>query len=160
MAALWDLATTWGSFYANHAALRTVVTFAHVGSLVVGGGAAIAADRATLGAPRADGAARGAQLDALQNTHRLVVCSLALVVLSGIAMFAADVDTFLHSRVFWIKMAVVVLLMVNGALLYRAETRVRNGEAAAWKTVHGAALASVSLWLLATLAGVALMNIG
>jgi hypothetical protein len=160
MAAVWDLAATWGSWYANHAVLRTVVTFAHVGSLIVGGGAAIAADRATLGAPRIDVAARGAQLDALRNTHRLVVFSLVLVVLSGLAILAADVDTFLYSRVFWIKMALVVVLLVNGALLYRAETRARNGDAAAWKTLHATSIASVSLWLIVTLAGVALMNIG
>jgi len=160
MAALLDLAATWGSVYANHGALRTVVIFAHVGSLIVGGGAAIAADRATLGAPRIDLAARGAQLDALQNTHRLVVFSLALVVISGIGMFAADVDTFLYSRVFWIKMTVVALLLANGALLYRAETRARSGDAAAWKILHGTAIASVALWLAATLAGVALLNIG
>jgi hypothetical protein len=160
MAALSDLATSWGSVYANHAALRTAVVFAHVASLIVGGGAAIAADRATLRALWLDRTGGGVPLEILQSTHRLVILSLVLVAASGVLMFAADVTTFLYSRIFWIKMGIVTLLVVNGALLFRAEGQARRGAASAWPTLHMTAVASVALWLLAALAGVALTNIG
>jgi hypothetical protein len=160
MAYLSDLATSWGSVYANHAVLRTVVVFAHVASLIVGGGAAIAADRATLRALAVDDTGRGTSLALLQSTHRVVIASLMLVALSGLMMFTADVTTFLYSRVFWTKMALVALLVVNGALLWKAERRAERREHAAWRTLRVTAHASVALWLLATLAGVALTNIG
>jgi cytochrome b subunit of formate dehydrogenase len=96
----------------------------------------------------------------LQGTHRLVIATLFLVALSGLLMFTADVSTFLYSRVFWIKMGLVALLVVNGTLLWNAERHARRGDVAAWKTLRFTALASVALWLLATLAGVALTNIG
>src|SRR5438874_1263345 len=40
-----DLAVDWGSYYSNHAVVRTFISFAHVFGLAVGGGAAIVADR-------------------------------------------------------------------------------------------------------------------
>src|SRR3979409_1903229 len=100
MASLRDMAAGWGSVYANHALLRTLVTFAHVASLVVGGGAAIAADRATLFAAGPHGPARPAPLGVLYATHRVVIGSLVLIVVSGLMMFAADVESMLYSRVF------------------------------------------------------------
>jgi hypothetical protein len=160
MAYLSDLATGWGSIYANHAALRTAVVFAHVASLIVGGGAAIAADRAALHALTLDHPGRGASLDLLHGTHRIVIVSLTLVALSGLMMFTADVTTFLYSRVFWTKMGLVALLVVNGALLWKSEAQARRRDASAWRTLRATALASVALWLLATFAGVALTNIG
>jgi hypothetical protein len=160
MAYLSEIATGWGSIYANHAALRTAVVFAHVASLIVGGGAAIAADRATLHALTLDDAGRGASLDLLHGTHRIVIVSLTFVALSGLMMFTADVTTFLYSRVFWTKMGLVALLVVNGALLWQSEERARRSDSSAWRTLRVTALASVALWLLAALAGVALTNIG
>jgi hypothetical protein len=43
---LTDLIESWNALYANHAALRTAIEFAHIGGLVAGGGCAIAADLA------------------------------------------------------------------------------------------------------------------
>lgn len=160
MASFSELASGWGSVYANHAALRTLVTFAHVASLIVGGGAAIAADRATLVALRPNGSNGGTSLDVLHGTHRVVIVSLVLVAISGGLMFTADLDSLLYSRVFWIKMGIVALLVANGGLLWNAEQRARRDDAAAWPRLRVTASASVALWLLATLAGVALLNIG
>ena len=75
-------------------------------------------------------------------------------------MLAADLDSLLYSRVFWIKMGLVALLLVNGATLWAAERRAGRRDASAWRTLRVTATASVALWLLATLAGVALLNIG
>ncbi len=160
MASLTDLMTSWGSLYANHAALRTLVEFVHVSALIIGGGLAIVSDRALLRANTDDAAARRHLLGALQGSHRLVILSLALIVLSGGLLFASDFGTFLSSRFFWIKMGLVGLLLVNGLVLRRAEQRAVAGDHTAWKTLRVTAAASITLWLLTTLGGVALPNIG
>ena len=160
MAHIADLMTSWGSFYANHAAARTLVAFAHVGALIAGGGIAIAADRSTLNALHQGATIRRLQLEALHGTHRIVIASLALIAASGLLLFASDFETFLYSRFFWIKITFVALLVVNGAVLWRAERRAIRGDEAAWGTLRFSAVASIALWLLTTLGGVALPNIG
>jgi hypothetical protein len=49
---------------------------------------------------------------------------------TGALMAAVDLDTFLQSRLYWIKMASVASLLTDGALLVAAEraARRRNGE--------------------------------
>jgi len=161
MAALTDLMTSWGSIYANHAVIRTIVSFVHVGALVAGGGLAVTTDRSLLRAGRTDEWSRRTLLDALHDAHGLVIVSLALIVASGLLLFASDYQTFLYSRFFWIKMGLVALLTINGAVLWRAERRaLLAGDHAAWRTLHVTAVASITLWFLTTLGGVALPNIG
>ena len=151
---------SWSAVYSNHALLRTVIEFAHVGGLVAGGGSALAADLATVRAAAASEAARATELQLLRRTHPIVIVGLIAVFASGLFLFAADVDTYLYSRVYWIKMALVVLLLINGALLWHGERRVSRGEGEAWRVLHYTALASVVLWLVITFAGAALPNIG
>jgi uncharacterized membrane protein len=150
----------WVSVYSGHAAVRTAVVFVHLGALVGAGGCAIAADRATLLASRRDEAERRLQVEALAGTHQVVIAGLALILASGLLMFAADVETFLYSRVFWIKMGLVVLLLANGAALTAAERRATRGDGDAWDWLRLTAMASIALWLSITLAGVALTNVG
>jgi hypothetical protein len=160
IAALRDLATTWGSSYANHAALRTIIAFGHVGGLVAAGGASMVADREILSASRRRGQGGSAALRTINKTHRAVLAGLAVVIASGALLFAADLDAYLVSRLFWIKMALVVALMINGAILMRAERRVSNNLCDSWGTLQWTAIASLSLWFLTTLIGTALPNIG
>lgn len=155
-----QLLESWVSIYANHPVLRTGVDFVHVGGLLVGGGCAITADLATIRAVRDNDATREAQLQLLGRTHRLVVLGLAALVISGGLLFAADVDTFLYSRVFWLKMGLLGLLLGNGLWLLRGERQVQRGDARAWARLHYAAVSSLVLWLVTTLAGAALPNIG
>jgi hypothetical protein len=89
-----------------------------------------------------------------------VIASLALIAASGLLLFASDFETFLYSRFFWIKMALVVLLMANGTWLWHAERRASSGDPGAWSTLRITAVASMALWFLTTLGGVALPNIG
>jgi hypothetical protein len=154
------LIAQWVALYSGHAALRTVVIFAHVGALVGAGGCAIAADRATLLASRRDEAERRLQVEALAGTHQVVIAGLALILASGLLMFAADVETFLSSRVFWIKMGLIVLLLANGGALTAAERRATRGDQDAWDWLRLTAFASLALWLSITFAGVALTNVG
>jgi uncharacterized membrane protein len=149
----------WASYYANHATARTVVAFAHVGALIAGAGAAVTADRTVLAV--ADPRDRRPQAERVQTTHRIVLIGLALVTVSGVLLFAADVATFLYSRMFWIKMALVVLLIANGVFVLRAERQVLDQpDDIRWRRLRLAAAFSLALWFLTTLAGVALPNIG
>jgi hypothetical protein len=160
IAAFRDLATTWGSFYSNHAAMRTLIAFAHVGGLVVSGGASMMADREILSAYRRREQGGSVVLDTVRKTHRVVLAGLTVVIASGVLLFAADLDTYLWSKMFWIKMALVVALMINGAVLTRAGRQAPSQHDHSWETLHWTAIASLSLWFLTTFIGTALPNIG
>jgi uncharacterized membrane protein len=154
------LATQWAGLYSGHAVLRTLVIFAHVGGLVGAGGCAIAADRATLLSSSSHEAERRRQIEAIEGTLRVVIAGLVLIGISGLLMLAADLETFLYSRVFWIKMGLILLLLVNGAVLTSAERRASGGEQHAWGRLRKTAITSLALWLMITLAGVGLTNVG
>ena len=155
-----ELLDSWSSIYSNHAALRTGIEFMHIGGLVAGGGCAITADLATIAAARTRSATLVAQLQLLKRTHVIVILGLAALVVSGVLLFAADVDTFLSSRIFWLKMGLMVVLLANGVLLVRSERDATRAEAHAWTRLHFIATVSLVLWFLTTLAGAALPNIG
>jgi hypothetical protein len=154
------LIESWVSLYANHATLRTGVEFVHIGGLLAGGGCAITADLATIVAVRERSASRTTQLHLLKQTHAIVVFGLVALAVSGLLLFGADVQTFLYSRVFWLKMGLMALLLINGILLLKGERRVQRGDVHAWTRLHYTAVVSLVLWLLTTLAGAALPNIG
>lgn len=150
---------SWASFFANHGIVRTLIGFMHVGGLLLSGGCAVAADRATLLARRLGLAERKAQLGALKGTHRIVIGGLALIVISGLLLFASDFGTYLYSKLFWTKMALFALLLANGALLVRAERQAEGGNAHGWSWLILSSKASIALWFLTTLAGSGLLNI-
>ena len=149
----------WVSVYANHAVLRTAVAFAHIGGLVGGGGCAIAADYATLALPREAVAARAAHVQSIRRTHVIVVAGLVGLFLSGVLLLAADLETYLGSRVFWLKMALIAALLINGVVLTRLGQRTVARESG-WDSLRRASIVSIALWLLTTLLGAALPNIG
>jgi hypothetical protein len=159
-AALHDLATTWSSFYANHAAMRTVIAFAHVGGLVAAGGASMAADREILSAFRRRAHDGPAVLRTVGKAHGLILTGLAIVIASGVLLFGADIDAYLPSRLFWIKMALMLALLINGAILTRAERLASTRLDYSWVTLKWTAIASLCLWFLTTFIGTALPNIG
>jgi len=156
------LVEPWAHLYADSKTVATIVTFGHVASLLMAGGFAVAADRATLRALRLAAADRGRHLEELASVHRFVVGGLGLSVITGALLFASDVETFLGSWIFWLKMALICVLLANGYLMTRAEGALRAdaGEAApAWARLRRSALLSVGLWYTITLAGVALVNV-
>src|SRR6478609_2526385 len=117
MLAISDLADSWSSVYSGSPAIKSAVAFAHLGALLAGGGMAIAADRATLAAHRFGGDAMRREIDRLGGVHGIVLASFAVVVISGLLMMLADLDAYLQSPAFWIKMALVAALIVNGSVL-------------------------------------------
>jgi hypothetical protein len=149
----------WAALYSGSAVLRTVVSFIHVGGLVGGGGAAIAADRATLRATRRGLAVTRDQIDAIHQTHRVVIAGLSSVIVSGVLLFAADVTTYAPSKLFWLKMVLVVALMINGAFLVRVGHGVPMPDEHTRRTMRWTAGLSLALWFLTTLIGAGLPNI-
>jgi hypothetical protein len=158
------LAQPWASLYGDSRALQTTVTFLHVAGIFLGGGFAIATDRETFIAMRVarlSGQIR--HLDRLHTVHRPVLLGLVIALGSGFLLFAADVETFIGSPVFWVKMALLALLLGNGYLLARTETTLRTGapdSPALWKRLSYISAASMVLWLGLILAGVILMSSG
>jgi len=150
---------SWAVLYSGSAALRTLVSFVHVAGLVGGGGAAISADRATLRATRRGLAVTPAQIDAIHHTHQVGILGLAGVIVSGVLLFAADVSSYAPSKLFWLKMAMVSALMINGAFLVRVGHGVSIPDENTRRTMRRTAGLSVALWFLTTLVGAALPNI-
>lgn len=152
------LVAGWAALYSGSAVLRTMVSFVHVAGLVSGGGAAIVADRATLRATRPGMVVTPDQIDGILGAHRIVVAGLAAVIASGVLLFAADVQTYAVSKLFWIKMAMVVVLMINGAILVGAGQRAKSSGRTP-RTLRWTAAVSLAFWFLTTLAGAGLPNI-
>ena len=153
------LVQPWADYYSDSHLAQTLVTFAHIGGLLVGGGIAIAADRTTL--RMTSDVDRKRHLLDVSNAHRVVVGSLIVVVLSGILLFASDVEAHWESWIFWVKMALVAVLLVNGARMRSIERRASTDSVlsvAHWGAFRGTAITSLVLWLATTLAGVALLS--
>jgi hypothetical protein len=154
-----EIVDTWASLYANSAALRSTVGFAHVGALVGGGGCAIAADLGALRAFSHGHDAVRSEIHRIHVVHRIVIAGLAIVVVSGVLLMLADLDAYLQSSAFWVKMALVVALMGNGALLLRTTQRAEAGDSAAGGMLRANSVASVLLWFATTLLGAVLPNV-
>jgi hypothetical protein len=154
----------WNSLYSGSKLISTAVTTVHLGALFLGGGLAVAADRATLrvAADRPDERAR--QLIEVSDVHRPVLIAVALLFISGIAMALADLETFLTSPVFWVKLSLVTLLLINGAMLQRTESALRGVSVsdaampARWKRMRTFTILSISLWIATFVAGSILAN--
>ena len=151
----------WNELYSHSKPVSEAVTFLHVGSLLVGGGFAVASDRATLRLRGADLDERRRFLRDFATVHRPVLAALAVMAASGLGMALADVETFLVSPIFWSKMAVVAILLTNGFVITRTERALAANPAPAnrlWRRMTIGAAASITLWLATTLLGVVLVD--
>ena len=147
--------------YGDSSILPTLVVFGHIAALVLAGGLAVTLDRATLRAARGSMEERTRQVGELAASHRLVIVGLALSAVTGVLLFAADVETYFVAPVFWTKMTFVAALLVIGYLMTRAERGAGTTEdsASAWKSLRRNAVASMILWFATAFVGVALVNI-
>ena len=130
-----SLIDSWASVYANHAALRTALAFIHMAGLMAGGGGAITADLATITAARTRSATLSTQLAILKRTHYIVVPGLIALVVSGVLLTAADLENFLASPVFWLKMGLFAILVGNGVLLVTGERRLAHASSGSWTQI-------------------------
>ena len=157
-----SLVQPWASFYADHPWLQTTVLFAHLAAIFLGGGFAMATDRDTFIAVRAarlSGQIR--HLGRLRTIHKPVILGLVLALASGFLLFAADIDHFSGSPVFWVKMTLLAALLANGYLLKRTEETLNTGKqdsAALWGRLWKISAASMALWLAVILAGTLLAS--
>jgi hypothetical protein len=152
--ALASLLSWWADRYGGSAVLSTSVTALHLAGMLLAGGLAVAADRSTLRALR--GSRLTSHLDELGSVHRPVLAGLAITMVSGVLMLAADLDALAGSPVFWTKMAVLALLLANGWRLRRAAAACRHGRPGAAPHLGRAARCSAALWFAALVLGAVL----
>jgi len=155
------LAAPWADAYGDSKWLMNAVTFGHVAAFLLAGGFALASDRAVLHAAGEPAELQARRIADLASVHRPVLVGLALAALTGMLLFLSDVETFAVAPVFWVKMAFLVLLLVNGSRL-RAQGRrlsADGGDERAWRTLRRLARWSSILWLVAVLTGVMLVNL-
>lgn len=167
------LVQPWADLYSNNTTLSTGVIAVHILAMFVGGGMAISADRAILRSKPGTAEAVRAVVADLSTTHSIVIGSLAVTVLTGLALLASDVGNFAVSRVFWVKMGSFAILLINGLRMQRVEKNVMTGLGAssihttempvpfptkAWGGIRSAAAVSLVMWLLIVLLGVVLTN--
>lgn len=151
----------WALLYSRNPTVQTAVTFLHLGGIFLGGGFAIATDRETFEAVRARVSGQMRHLAHLHNIHRPVLVGVVMAIGSGFLLLAADVQTFARSWVFWVKMTLLALLLMNGHWLSRTETTLRQtapDSPVLWARLRLISFASMVLWLALILAGTILLN--
>lgn len=158
-----ELLKPWNSAYSNSTAISTTVTTIHIVAMLYAAGLAIAADRATLRALKGTIDARSRQIEELAAVHRPVLIALSVLFASGVLLLAADIETFAVSVVFWVKLGLVALLLMNGAVLERTEARLRAGAqtdwaSPLWRRLRTSSYASLTLWTATAVLGVVLAN--
>jgi len=146
-----QLLARWAHLY-GHTPVSASVTYLHLVGILVGGGVAVAADRASLKLSPATPDWSG-ELGRLASVHRWVVSGLALIFASGVLMMLAKLDGVATSVVFWTKMGLIALLLGNGYIRMRAENALRQGLATGWGRFRRTSVASLVLWLVILLAG-------
>lgn len=154
----------WSALFDHSKWISGAVTGAHIMALVIGGGLAIAMDRMTL--RLSDPSARRAQLAEVRAVHGIVLVTVVVLFVTGVLLAAADVETFLESPVFWVKLAFVAALVVNGLLLTRLEASLSATAAAgaspidddSWARVRLFSWSSVFLWIATAVVGIVLSN--
>lgn len=156
------LVEPWSQFYGDSAIAPTVVVFGHIAALVFAGGLAVTLDRATLRAARGPAEFRWRQLEELRAAHRFVLIGISLSVVTGVLLFTADLETYFGSWIYWTKMGLIALLLLNGYLMTRAEARIgltpNAADEAGWKQLRTSAIVSLVLWFTIAFAGVALVK--
>ncbi|MFL5618041.1 MAG: hypothetical protein ACJ79A_06570 [Gemmatimonadaceae bacterium] len=162
-------AEPWRRLYAQSPLLSTLILFGHLGGLLAAGGLTVAAERATLRLdPRCD-ADRRRHLADLQRLRAPVWSAFGVALLSGALLFFADVEAFAASPIFWGKMLLVALLLVNTLVTARLDTALRrDGDAGTshttetrarrWRRRRAGAIATAMLWFGLVFVGAALAS--
>lgn len=160
-----EVVAPWQTVFENSTLLSTSVIALHLTALLIGGGLAIAADRSTLRVGNTAPDDRQRQLAELGAVHRPVLTALTVLFVSGVALTAADLETYIVSPVYWIKFGFIVLLLVNGVVMTRTEGALRRDSALApavaqslWRRMRASAWTSIALWIATLVLGTALVN--
>ena len=155
------LLAPWSDYYAAHSAVQAGLLFAHFAGMLAGGGVAFATDRDTFRARRGSDVDQRRQVQRVNGAHRIVLAGLAVALLSGVLLLAADFEALIVVPMFWIKMGLVMLLMANGtvmALAGRRAERYPQHFTRAWRTLRRTATTSAILWFAVVASGVLMMG--
>jgi hypothetical protein len=172
---LTTLLLPWSELYAASAWIPTTILAIHVLALFAGGGIAIAADRRLLMTQPGSREAFQAAAEELRTTHAIVIGSIVLLVMTGVALATSDIGTFAVSKVFWAKMASFTILIANGAFMRRTEARLLAAATDAtvaldnptqwaslqrpWVALTRSAAVSLTAWFVIVLLGIVLSDI-
>jgi len=161
-------AEPWRRLYSQSPLLSTLILFGHLGGLLAAGGLTVAAERATLRLDPDNDADRRRHLADLAHLRTPVWTTFGVALLSGVLLFFADVEAFAASRIFWVKMLLVALLIVNTAVTARLDNALRcEGDGAScateasarrWRRRRTGAVATAVLWFALVLVGAALAS--
>jgi hypothetical protein len=160
-------AEPWRRLFTQSPLLSTLILFGHLGGLLAAGGLTVAAERATLRLDPSDDVDRRRHLVDLARLRMPVFGAFTVALLSGALLFLADVEAFAASRIFWTKMSLVALLLVNTLVTARLDSALRRGDDAAapdtsaartraWRRRRAGAIASAALWFGLVFVGAAL----
>ena len=152
------LIARWAHLYEDQKLVSAGVTWVHLSGILLGGGAAIAADREAFREWTAD-PDRAVDLARWRGLHRWVIAGLGLTLASGVLMLLSDLKTFLPSVLYWTKMGLVFVLLVNGYVRLRAERSLETGSNAALRTFRGTSVLSLVLWFSILLLGMLLTTL-
>ena len=160
------LAEPWRRLFAQSPLLSTLILFGHLGGLLAAGGLTVAAERATLRLDPSVDVDRRRHLADLERLRVPVWAAFGVSLLSGALLFLADVEAFAVSRIFWTKMSLVALLLVNTLVTARLDAALRRDDVATpptaalrarqWRRRRAGAVASALLWFSLVFVGAAL----
>lgn len=153
------LVARWAHLYADSKALSAGVNFVHLAGILVAGGFAIVTDRASLLLAPEGGTDVLRELERGRGVHVWVLGGLAVTAASGVLQLFSDLHTYLTSTLFWAKMALIALLLLNGWVRLRVERDLQAGSAASWRRFRLTSGVSLVLWFTVLLAGVFLTTI-
>ncbi len=160
-------AEPWRRLFAQSPLLSTLIFFGHLGGLLAAGGLTVAAERATLRLDPGDEADRRRHLADLERLRLPVWAAFGVSLLSGALLFLADVEAFAASRIFWMKMSLVALLLANTLVTARLDSALRRDSDVAtpdaealrarqWRRRRVGAIVSALLWFGLVFVGAAL----
>ena len=158
------LAEPWQKLYAHSTVVATLVLFGHVAGLVVAAALTFSTEASVLRLDPADDAERGRYLRITSPARRPIGIALGVAMLSGILLFLADLEAFAVSPVFWTKMLLVVLLLVNAAVASHLDARllreadVARAQDGLWRRRRVSAWTTAVLWFALVLSGSALAS--
>jgi MFS family permease len=158
------LAEPWQMLYAHSTIVATLVLFGHVAGLLVAGALTFSTEAGALRLDPADDGERRRYLRAASPARRAIALALTVAMVSGFLLFLADLEAFAVSPVFWTKMLLVVLLLVNAVVASRLDARLLGANGVIvehdglWRRRRASAWATAALWFALVLAGSALAS--
>ena len=96
--------------------IETPLAIVHVGGVVLGMGGALVADMLFSFFSK-DKKLNSTEIYTLSILSKLVLYSLIVIALSGLALFLSDVGEYINSAKFLAKMSILLVLLINGYLL-------------------------------------------